>query len=788
MSQRMLDRVNSRLRPPNPHQIKHCLNAAPRGGLPIVVSAVCLAAFVNLAHAHDYQTSHKFKIGTQGDAVPEVRFIYRATAYAKTDPDCVADPEPKVGNDPIPPGNPIGDWIAARYAEAPASIGSSMAIAGITELAVGKCSGRVEVAGDVHPSATGCVDPPPPHAVGVARAGSYSRVKVIGKKLDKKGNIVDSGDFEYTRPEEGGRDRNVIRDPIVARLIDLTTGVTTEWTLMSLMISIGDGQVAWQNDVLSSTSHNITLDLKIDSPVTLQQGRLRLAVVGGIVTERICTGMFAGMPLPAMGASGGFSIPLPEISLDYDLGGDSTHDLVPEFEFDEGGELQKEAHSDYIGGSLITDIGTGYNGSNVSAVPVGDSTFGFGANSDQLRIADDFNVASGSTWTLHGLIWPLYQTNSAPDAPLTAAYVQLWRDYPGGGGVLVAGDMVTNRLLDTRFTDMYRVSADPTLSTRAIKDAYIDMSWAPPLGDGHYWLVLAAQGQPGFTGPWAPAAVWASSSDNAMQYNIATNQWYPLTDSGSQRTVDFPFRLLGSKQSSCPADIAGGSGSGDGVVNTADLLKVISNWAATDGTADVNQDGVVNSADLLMVVNSWGSCPVVTGACCLPNGQCAIQTEMLCLDLAGGTYHGDNTNCGSINCPILPANDSCPNAMYAVNGTNWWSNAYANTDGPAACAAATRDVWFNYTATCTGTLTINTLGTYPPFVDTVLQVFNGYGCNPLGPMLACNDDIDNFGGNLLSSVSLPVTTGQQLKIRCASWGGDPYNQGPAYLNISCQYP
>src|SRR4029453_11611250 len=100
------------------------------------------------------------------------------------------------------------------------------------------------------------------------------------------------------------------------------------------------------------------------------------------------------------------------------------------------------------------------------------------------------------------------------------------------------------------------------------------------------------QGQPGFTGPWAPPGPWATSTDNAMAYSVTNGAWQTLTDTTSQRPVSFPFRLFGSNQRSCPADIAGGSGTGDGVVNTADLLKVISNWGATDGTADVNQDGI----------------------------------------------------------------------------------------------------------------------------------------------------------------------------------------------------
>ncbi|HEV8262755.1 MAG TPA: dockerin type I domain-containing protein [Burkholderiales bacterium] len=62
----------------------------------------------------------------------------------------------------------------------------------------------------------------------------------------------------------------------------------------------------------------------------------------------------------------------------------------------------------------------------------------------------------------------------------------------------------------------------------------------------------------------------------------------------------------------CPADIAP-QPSGDGVVNSADLLMIINNWGINLGPADIapqpNGDGMVNAADLLMVINSWGACP-----------------------------------------------------------------------------------------------------------------------------------------------------------------------------------
>jgi len=56
----------------------------------------------------------------------------------------------------------------------------------------------------------------------------------------------------------------------------------------------------------------------------------------------------------------------------------------------------------------------------------------------------------------------------------------------------------------------------------------------------------------------------------------------------------------------CPADL-----SGDGIVNSTDLLELLNAWGTCPPPcpADLNNDEVVNSTDLLMLLNSWGPCP-----------------------------------------------------------------------------------------------------------------------------------------------------------------------------------
>ncbi len=184
----------------------------------------------------------------------------------------------------------------------------------------------------------------------------------------------------------------------------------------------------------------------------------------------------------------------------------------------------------------------------------------------------------------------------------------------------------------------------------------------------------------------------------------------------------------------CPGDT-----NDDGVVDVTDLVNVIGGWG-TDGLgqpgaiADLNCDGVVDVIDLIQVISGWGFCPA--------------------------------------------KNDECEDRIALGNGDTPYTNfgATTNASDPAFdCGFQVgSDIWYNYTATCGGELTISVCDSN---FDTVLEVYDGVDCPPTDS-LACNDDFCD----LQSEITLLVLEGDQLKIRIGGWQGD---QGTGTLSISC---
>lgn len=137
---------------------------------------------------------------------------------------------------------------------------------------------------------------------------------------------------------------------------------------------------------------------------------------------------------------------------------------------------------------------------------------------------------------------------------------------------------------------------------------------------------------------------------------------------------------------------------------------------------------------------------------------------------AGGVCMGDvDPDC----------NDTCENAVDVFEGVN---AGFSNTaggpmdDAEASCQPdSNQDIWFVYTASCTGPVLVTTTGSLmAPSNDSVLSVYDACG----GMELACDDD---SGPGLLSALTFDATVGNPYYIRVAGFSN---NAGSVTVTIS----
>ena len=213
--------------------------------------------------------------------------------------------------------------------------------------------------------------------------------------------------------------------------------------------------------------------------------------------------------------------------------------------------------------------------------------------------------------------------------------------------------------------------------------------------------------------------------------------------------------------------------------------------AASNGTATFSTC-TMTSGDTVLQVYS-GTCGALVALGC-SDDVCGARSQVTGVAVvAGGTYFmridtfGTFATLTNIVATVAevgsgPA-DECNPAPNVANGANGpFSNATATTSSPAwTCGFGGNDLWFRYTATCCGSLTIDTCGSA---LDTVLQVFSGT-CGSLSS-IECNDDA-NDGPCFLSfqsSITVPgVVSGQVYLIRV---GGFNDSLASVFgLNIAC---
>lgn len=204
----------------------------------------------------------------------------------------------------------------------------------------------------------------------------------------------------------------------------------------------------------------------------------------------------------------------------------------------------------YDNGPLITHPGGGAGGADASALQTTlvMGTYGYG---NQLtagnRVADDFIISSGA-WQIDSITFYGYQTGSTTTSTFNHVNLRIWDGVPGAvGSNVIWGDKVTNRLVNSAWTNIYRVP-DYALDNiqRPIMANTVDIGVALPAG--HYWLDWQAGGTLA-SGPWVPSVtiLGQTSTGDGLQSTDNGTSWADLIDVGPQ---GLPFTIEGTQVTS----------------------------------------------------------------------------------------------------------------------------------------------------------------------------------------------------------------------------------------------
>lgn len=200
----------------------------------------------------------------------------------------------------------------------------------------------------------------------------------------------------------------------------------------------------------------------------------------------------------------------------------------------------------YDNGPFMNSPGTGVGGMDESILQtnLGLSIYGFGHQVYYgYMIADDFEVPVGETWNIEQITFFAYQSYSGTASTITAVHFEIWNAAPPGG-MVIFGDMVTNRMVFTGWTNVYRVTDyNSGIDTnRPVMGNVCSPMDILQLTEGTYWLVWQTDGYLS-SGPWAPpiTITGQTTTGNGLQY---TTSWAALTDTWPQ---GLPFIIEGTR-------------------------------------------------------------------------------------------------------------------------------------------------------------------------------------------------------------------------------------------------
>ena len=197
-------------------------------------------------------------------------------------------------------------------------------------------------------------------------------------------------------------------------------------------------------------------------------------------------------------------------------------------------------------GPLVNSAGTGTGGADESilqSTSLGMNSLGGGIQfAAGNHMAEDFTV--DATWTIDEFTFYAYQTGSTTTSTFTGGYVQIYNGDPSNGGTVVWGDMTTNRMTSTTFSNIYRISETTGGSDRPIMEIVCGTEGLV-LEAGSYWVEYTLDGSLA-SGPWAPPVTITGETTTGNAKQLTSTGWADLLDSGTETPQGLPLLINGT--------------------------------------------------------------------------------------------------------------------------------------------------------------------------------------------------------------------------------------------------
>jgi hypothetical protein len=165
-------------------------------------------------------------------------------------------------------------------------------------------------------------------------------------------------------------------------------------------------------------------------------------------------------------------------------------------------------------------------------------------------MADDF-VVPAPGWQVDEVMLFAYQTGSTTTSTITEVRVQIWDGDPTAGGTVIFGDLTTNRMTNTTWSNIYRsIDTAPLASNRPImvQTASLGVELTP----GTYWIEYQFNGTLS-SGPWAPPITILATPVTGNAKQNQSGLWVEALSGTFAQGM--PFILMGT-------EVGGGGGYG----------------------------------------------------------------------------------------------------------------------------------------------------------------------------------------------------------------------------------